>query len=166
MKSKTKKLWFNYMGLILLLMFIVNITISVSGVVISDTITLSPLEEEIIPLKIHDGDEVLISVVMSSGEIYVEIYESAAYPSLSYYEEDWGPVSTTLSAYFEPTWTDTFYIVFYNANTMSSASFTYTINHDQAFQTNLIINLAIAGGLLGVILVVNFTGKKNPNISS
>lgn len=166
MKRKTKKLWFNIMGLILLLVLMLNITTLVSGVVISDTVTLSPLEDEIIPLKIHDNDEVLISVEMSSGEIYVEIYESAAYPSMSYYEEDWGPVSSILSAYFEPTWTDTFYIVFYNANTMSSASFTYSIDHDQAFLSNLIINLVIAGVLLGIILVANFTGKKNPNISS
>jgi hypothetical protein len=144
----------------------VNVTLMTSGVIITDTITLSPLEDEVVSVKIHDDDEATISVQMSSGEIYVEIYESAAYPSMSYYEESWGPVSSSLNAYFEPLWTDTYYIVFYNANTMNSASFTYTIDHEAAFQTNLIINLVIAGVILGIILVANFTGKKDKSISS
>ena len=166
MKRKTKKLCLNIMGLILFLVFMFSITGMVTGVVISDTVTLGPLGEEVIPLKMHDDDTAAISITMSSGQIYVEIYESDAYPSKNYYEEEWGPVSTTFSTEFEPLWSDTFYIVLYNADTTNSASFSYTIDHDQNFRGNMIINLAVAGAFLGVILVVNFTGKKNPNVSS
>lgn len=166
MKRKTTKFWLNIMGLILFLVFMFSITGMVTGVVISDTVTLSPLGDEVIPLKMHDDDTAAISITMSSGQIYIEIYESDAYPSMNYYEEEWGPVSTTFSTEFEPLWSDTFYIVLYNADTTNSASFSYTIDHDQSFRSNMIINLAIAGAFLGIILVVNFTGKKNPNISS
>lgn len=166
MKRKTKKLWLNFMGLIIFLVLMFSITILVTGVEISDTVTLNPLGEEVIPLKMHDDDTVAISITMSSGQIYVEIYESDAYPSKNYYEEEWGPVTTIFSTEFEPLGSDTFYIVLYNADTTNSASFSYTIDHDQSFRSNMIINLAIAGAFLGVILVVNFTGKKNPNISS
>ena len=154
------------MGVIIFLVFMFSITGMVSGVVITDTVTLNPLGEEVISLKMNEDDTAAISITMSSGQIYVEIYESDAYPSKNYYEEEWGPVSTTFSTEFEPLWSDTFYIVLYNADTTNSASFSYTIDHDQNFRGNMIINLAIAGAFLGVILVVNFTGKKNPNISS
>ena len=154
------------MGLILFLVFMFSITGRVTGVVISDTVNLGPLGEEVIPLKMHDDDTAAISITMSSGQIYVEIYESDEAISRNYYEEEWGPVSTIFSTEFEPLWSDTFYIVLYNADTTNSASFSYSIDHDQSFRSNMIINLAIAGALLGVILIVNFTGKKNPNISS
>ncbi|NPE09230.1 MAG: hypothetical protein GNW80_13170 [Asgard group archaeon] len=166
MKRKTKRIWLNFIGLMLFPVLMFSITGMVAGVVISDTVTLGPLGEEVIQLKMHDDDTAAISITMTSGQIYVEIYESEYFDSRIYVEEDWGPVISTFSTEFEPLWSDTFYIVLYNADTMNSASFSYTIDHDQAFQSNMIINLAIAGALLGVILVVNFTGKKNPNISS
>ena len=167
MNRKIKKIWFNIVGLLLFLVMMISISSLVSGVVISDTVTLNPLGEEVIPLKMHENDEALLAVDMTSGEIYIELYESAAYPSFDYYEDYWGPVTSTFSTWLEPTWSDTYYIRFYNADNSNGASFTYTIDHDQSFLiNNVIINLAIAGTLLGAILVLNFTGKKNPQASS
>ena len=166
MKRKTKKLYFNFMGLIFFLVIMVSTTSLVTNAVISDTVTLIPLEEEAVSVKLHDDDSVAFSVTVTSGTIDVYIFESEQYISRIYYERSYDDITSFFSTEFEALWSDTFYIVFYNPSTTNSATISYTVEAGLEFTTNMIINLAIAGALLGVILVVNFTGKKNPNISS
>lgn len=166
LKRKTKKLWFNFMGLILSLVFMCSITSLVTDAVISDTVTLDPLEEEAIPVKLHDDDSVAFSVTVTSGTINIYIFDSENFVSRYYYERSYDDITSSFSTEFSALWSDTFYIVFYNPSTTNSAKISYTVEADQVFRGNLIVNLALAGALLGVILVVNFTGKKNPNISS
>lgn len=154
------------MGLILFLVFTLSISGLATDAVISDSVTLSPLEEEAVSVKLHDGDSVAFSVTVTSGTIDIFIFDSENYISQIYYERIYYDITSSFSTEFTPTWTDTFYIVFYNPSTTNSATISYTVEAGLEFTTNMIINLAIAGAFLGVILVVNFTGKKNPNISS
>ena len=38
--------------------------------------------------------------------------------------------------------------------------FSFTLEHEAAFNTNLIVNFSIGGAFLGAIVIVNFVGKK------
>lgn len=154
------------MGLILILMFMCSITSLVTDAVITDTVTLDPLGEEAVSVKMHDDDSVAFSVTVTSGTIDIYIFDSENYVSRYYYERTYDDITSSFSTEFTALWTDTFYIVFYNPSTTNSATISYTVEADQSFRGNMIVNLALAGAFLGIILVVNFTGKKNPNISS
>lgn len=154
------------MGLIFFLVVMISTTSLVTNAVISDTVTLVPLEEEAVSVKLHDDDSVAFSVTVTSGTIDIYIFDSENYIERLYYERSYDDITETFSTEFTTTWTDTFYIVFYNPSTTNTATISYTVEAGLEFTTNMIINIAIAGALLGVILVVNFTGKKNPNISS
>ena len=127
---------------------------------ISDTITLSPLGEVVESFKMHDDDILDISITVTSGSVDVMIVDSENYPSITYYEEYYSDISSSFNTEFEALWTDNFYIIIYNPDTTNSASLTYTLIHDEEFSSNLIINLSIGAALLGMILVLNFTGKK------
>lgn len=154
------------MGLIIFLVFMCSITSLVTDAEITNTVTLNPLGEEAVSVKMHDDDSVAFSVTVTSGTIDIYIFDSENYVSRYYYERTYDDITSSFSTEFTALWSDTFYIVFYNPSTTNSATITYTVEADQSFSGNMIVNLAIAGAFLGIILVVNFTGKKNPNISS
>jgi hypothetical protein len=166
MKRKTKKIWFNFIGIIIFLLFVCSATITVTNAVISDSTILDPLEEEAVSVKLHEWDTVEFSVTVTDGTIDIYIFDSENYESRVYYERTFYDITSSFQTEFTATWTDKFYIVFYNPSTTNTASISYSVEAGLEFTTNMIINLVIAGVLLGVILVVNFTGKKNPNISS
>ena len=91
---------------------------------------------------------------------FVFIFDSENFYERYYYEEAWYDLTSTFSREFDAPWTDTFYVAIYNPSTTNSASISYTFEHETTFRTNLIINLCISGGLVGVIVVTNFLGKK------
>ena len=147
-------------GILSLGFLLATSTISSTGKTVTDTITLSPLEQHVVSFKLHEDDTLSISVSVTSGQIDLLILDSENYPTISYYEEYYSGISTTFNTDFEPLWSDTFYVMFENTDVSASATFSYTLESDQVFSTNLIINLSLGAGLLGAILVVNFTGKK------
>ena len=154
------------MGLFLFLVYMFCIKGMLVDAVISDSVTLNPLEEEAVSVRLHDDDTVAFSVTVTSGTIDIYIFDSENYVSRLYYERTYDDITSSFQTEFTALWTDRFYIVFYNPSTTNTASISYTVEAGQEFTTGMIINLAIAGVLLGVILVVNFTGKKKSNISS
>ncbi|NHJ31696.1 MAG: emp24/gp25L/p24 family protein [Asgard group archaeon] len=166
MKIKTKTIWLNFMGLIFLFIIMFIAKGMIIDAVISDSVTLSPLEEEAVSVRLHDGDTVEFSVTVTSGTIDIYIFDSENYVDRIYYEKTFDDITSSFQTEFTALWTDKFFIVFYNPSATNSASISYTVEAGLEFTTNMIVNLVIAGVLLGVILVVNFTGKKNPNISS
>ncbi|NHJ88082.1 MAG: hypothetical protein FK734_21635 [Asgard group archaeon] len=152
--------------------FIVFVLISIVGFVsissiqaktVSDTITLSALEEHAVSFKLHEDDALYISGSIFSGTVDLAIYDSENYPDPYYYEEYWYDLYTTFTREFDAGWTDTFYVVFYNPSTTESASLTFTIESETTFMTNVIVNISLGIVFLGTILVVNFVGKKNNN---
>jgi len=148
-------------GSILFLGFLLSISANASnGKIVSDTITLSPLEQHVVSFKLHEDDTLTISISVTSGEIDLLILDSENYPTIVYYEEYYSGISSTFNTDFEPLWSDTFYVMFENVDVSISATFSFTLESDQEFSTNLIINLSLGAGLLGAIIVVNFTGKK------
>jgi hypothetical protein len=147
-------------------LFIGLVTSLVADAVITDSTILDPQEEVAVSVKLFEWDTVEFSVSVSSGSIDIYIFDSENYASRLYYERTFYDITSSFQTEFTATWTDTFYIVFYNPSTTNTASISYTVEAGMEFTTQMIVNIAIAGVLLGVILVVNFTGKKNPNISS
>ena len=160
MKTKTIKARIVMISFLLLNVILLITVISASGKTVSDSIVLSPLGEHAVGFKLHDGDTLTITVVMTYGEIELYILDSENYPIMSYYERYYSDISSTFNTEFSALWTDTFYVMFYNSDTVSSASLAFTLESDQDFNTNLIINLSLGAGLLGTIIVLNFTGKK------
>lgn len=147
-------------GCMLFVFLVFSPTLLAAGKTVTDTVTLSPLEEHVVSFKLHEGDPLTIAISVSSGSIDLLIYDSENYISQYYIEEYFSDITTSFNTEFVPTWTDTFYVVFYNPNTLNSATFSYTLEHEQEFSSNLIINLSIGAGLLGSILIFNFIGKK------
>ena len=135
-----------------------------TGKTVSDTVALSPLEEYVVSFKLHDGDPLIISITVTGGSIDLLIYDSENYISEYYVEEFYYDISTSLNTEFDAPWTDTFYLVFYNPDNFNSASFSFTLEHEQEFSSNLYINLGVGAGLLGSIIVLNFVGKKEENV--
>lgn len=131
-----------------------------AGKIVSDTVALSPLEEYVVSFKMHEEDPLIISITITGGSIDLLIYDSENYVTEYYVEEYFYDISTSLNTEFDAPWTDTFYLVFYNPDNFNSASFSFTLEHEQEFSSNLFINLGIGAGLLGSIIVVNFIGKK------
>ncbi len=159
---KVKNLTFSLLlvGIILLLTYATSCFVFINGKTVTDTVTLSPLEEHAVSFKMHTDDILYISGNVISGTIDLMIYESAYYPDGSYVEEVWYDLTSTFTREFDADWTETFYIVFYNPSTTDSASVSFTLEHDTAFNTNLIVNFSIGGVFLGAIVIVNFIGKK------
>ncbi len=160
MKTKTIKVKIAMIGFLLLNLLLLTTALFTCGKTVSDSIVLSPLGEHAVAFQLHDGDTLSISVTVSSGEIELYILDSENYPSMSYYERYYSGISSTSNIEFSALWTDTFYVLFYNSDTVNSAALSFTLESDQDFNTDLIINLSLGTGLLGTIIVINFTGKK------
>ncbi|MHA1555704.1 MAG: hypothetical protein ACTSPM_02100 [Candidatus Heimdallarchaeota archaeon] len=160
MKTKTIKARIAMISFLLLNFLLLTTALFTSGKTVSDSIVLTPLGEHAVGFRLHDGDTLTITVVMTYGEIELYILDSENYPSMYYYERAYSDISSTFNTEFTALWTDTFYVLFYNSDTANSASLTFTLESDQDFNANLIINLSLGAGLLGAIIVVNFTGKK------
>ncbi len=160
MKTKTIKARIAMNSFLLLNFLLLTTAVFTSGKTVSDSINLTPLGEHAVGFKLHNGDTLTITVVMIYGEIELLILDSENYPSMYYYERSYSDISSTFNTEFSALWTDTFYVLFYNADTVNSASLYFSLESDQDFIANLIINLSIGAGLLGTIIVVNFTGKK------
>ncbi len=131
-----------------------------NGKTVSDTITLDPLEEHAVSFKLHDDDTLYLSGTVTSGSIDIYIFDSENYPDPYYYEETWYDLTSTFTREFDPTWTDTFYVVLYNPSTTNTANVQFTFEHETEYMINLIINISITGALLGAIIGTNFVGKK------
>ena len=159
MKTKNIKFGLSLASIILLLAYATSCFVFINGKTVSGNITLDPLEDRVFSFKMHEDDVLYISGEVTSGSISILIFESAAYPDGSYYEEYWYDLTSSFTREFDAGWTDTFYIVFENPSYDNSATVTFTLEHDTAFNTNLIINLSISGTFLVAIAVVNFIGK-------
>ena len=72
MKTKTIKARIVMISFLLLNVILLITVISTSGKTVSDSIVLSPLGEHAVGFKLHDGDTLTITVVMTYGEI--ELY--------------------------------------------------------------------------------------------
>ena len=151
---------FLFACIILSLFYLSSFYLLIDGKIITNTVTLDPLEEHVVAVKLHDDDTLYISGDVTSGTIDLGIFDSENYPNPSYYEQYYYDLTSTFTREFNPLWTDTFYLEFYNPSTTNPATVSYTLEHETTFSTNLIINISIATSFLGVIVVLNFTGKK------
>ena len=160
MKTKTITARIAIISFLLLNFLLLTTALSTSGKTVSDSIVLTPLGEHAVSFKLHDGDTLTITVFMTYGEIELYILDYENYPIMNYYERHYSDIISSFNTEFSALWTDTFYVLFYNADTVNSASLAFTLESDQDFNINLIINLSLGASLLGTIVVVNFTGKK------
>lgn len=149
------------LGILLLYFIAILGTISeASGKAVSETVTIQPISNHVVSFKMREDDPLKISVQVLSGKIDLYIFDSENYPIPTYYERLFYDIYSTLSTTFDAPYTDTWYLEFWNGDHDNTAQIAITLEHVQTFLTNTIVHLSIGVGFLGIILVVNFIGKK------
>ena len=149
------------LGILLVYMVtLIGVVTETSGKTVSETVTIQPISEYVVSFRMHEDDPLKISIQVSSGGIDLYIFDSENWPVPIYYEDLYYDISSTFSTTFEAPWTDTWYLQFWNGDHSNSAQISLTLEHVQEYLRNTIIHLSIGAAFLGIIIVVNFIGKK------